>query len=180
MKTNVFKFSLLTVACVFAFILNSCSKEDLSSVQEADLVTTIDNTQTRSSGPSANGQGTLTNPDGSTRHFSFHARENSDGTMDGNGVLTYGGGLLKIKFDVDCLEVIGNTAQISGIVTQWSDNPDGVGRGVWFKVIDNGEGTNADPDEITRLGNSAGPLDCTIDYGLEIYPIEGGNIQVKP
>jgi hypothetical protein len=33
-----------------------------------------------------------------------------------------------------------------------------VGWGFWFKVIDNGEGANADPDEMTRLGNSPGPL----------------------
>jgi len=45
-----------------------------------------------------------------------------------------------------------------GTITSWSDNPDGVGWGFWFKVIDNGEGANADPDEMTRLGNSPGPL----------------------
>ncbi len=179
MKTTM-KLGLLLIATGFLTLFTGCQQEDLPLSQDENLVVTTNETQTRAPGPSANGQGTLTNPDGSTRHFSFHAREKNNGTVDGNGVLTYGGGLLKIKFDVDCLDVSGNTAQISGIITAWSDNPNGVGRGFWIKVIDNGEGSNADPDEMTRLGNSAGPLDCTIDYGIEIYPIEGGNIQVKP
>ncbi len=178
MKTTL-KLSLLLIATGFMTLFTACQQEDLPLSQDENLVITTNNSQTRASGPSANGQGTLTNPDGTTRHFSFHAREKNNGSVDGNGVLSYNGGLLKIKFDVDCLEVIGNVAQISGIITSWSDNPDGEGRDFWFKVIDNGEGSNADPDEITRFGNSSVPLDCTIDYGLELYPIEGGNIQVK-
>ncbi|MBZ0326498.1 MAG: hypothetical protein K8F54_02750 [Altibacter sp.] len=169
----------VAIASGCMIILSSCEKEQLTNESE-NLVIEIDGTSNRGSGPSANGQGTLTNPDGSIRHFSFHAREKNNGSIQGNGVLTYGGGLLKIKFDIDCLQVMGNTAQLSGIITSWSDNPDGVGWGIWFKVIDNGEGNNADPDEITRLGNNPDPLDCTIDYGIELYQIEGGNIQVKP
>ena len=166
---------LLTLALL---VFYGCSRES-EVINESETENLIVDNRAPNNGSSASGQGTLTNPDGTIRHFSFHAREKKDGSVDGNGVLTYNGGLLKIKFDVDCLEVIGNVAQISGIVTSWSDNPNGEGRGVWFKVIDNGEGSNADPDEISRLGNSAGELDCTIDYGLIIYPIEGGNIQVR-
>ncbi|PKA84590.1 hypothetical protein ATE92_2788 [Ulvibacter sp. MAR_2010_11] len=171
--------SLWAMAITLVFLITGCQQENLVVSETENFTAPVENTQTRASGPSANGQGTLTNPDGSTRHFSFHAKEKNNGSIQGSGVLTYGGGLLKIKFDVDCLEVSGNTAHLSGIITSWSDNPDGVGWGFWFKVIDNGEGANADPDEMTRLGNSPSPLDCTVDYGIEIYQIEGGNIQVK-
>ena len=178
MKNNVFKFSLLTLACVFAFILNSCSKEELSGAQEADLVTTIDNTQTKASGTSANGQGTLTLGE-TSRHFSFHARENSDGSVHGSGVLTYTAGELKIHFDLDCLSVSGNTAIMSGIITKYPQFPDREGWECWFKVEDNGEGSNADPDQMTLLLTSPDTEDCMVDLGLTLNPIEGGNIQVK-
>ena len=182
MKNNVFKFSLLALACVFAFILNSCSKEELTVTQETDLVTTVDNTQTRTSGTSANGQGTLTNADGSTRHFSFHAIENNNGNVEGSGVITYTAGGLRVRFDIDCLSVRdGNMAIMTGIITEYSLNPFLVGWGCYFRVEDNGEGSNSDPDQITLM--TAFPpfasLDCSIIF-LTLNPIEGGNIQVKP
>jgi hypothetical protein len=179
MKTNVFKLSVLTVACVFAFILNSCSKEELTVVQEADLTTTVDNSQTRAAGPSANGQGTLTLGEIS-RHFSFQAREKNNGSVQGSGVLTYTAGELKIHFDIDCLSVSGNTATMSGIITKYPQFPDRVGWECWFKVEDNGEGSNSDPDRITLLLTGPDLDDCTVEYGLALNPIEGGNIQVKP
>jgi hypothetical protein len=113
MRIAQLKLYVLAVTIGFMLVLTSCEQENLTTTESENLVVNVDQSQARSGGPSANGQGTLTNPDGSTRHFSFHAREKNNGSIQGSGVLTYGGGLLKIKLDVDCLHVVGNTAHIS-------------------------------------------------------------------
>ncbi|MBC7688519.1 MAG: hypothetical protein H7211_10110 [Aquabacterium sp.] len=133
-------------------------------------------------GPSANGQGSLTVAGDQQRRFAFHANTMPDGSVQGSGELTYTGGELKIKFDINCLKVSGSTAIISGIITsvagpQAANFPDYVeGTLVVFKVIDNGEGENASPDQISRLGQGS---NCN-SSSLPTFPIEGGNIQVKP
>lgn len=134
-------------------------------------------------GPSANGQGSLTVAGDQQRRFAFHANTMPDGSVQGSGELTYTGGELKIKFDINCLKVSGNTATMSGIITSVSGpqaaNFPGYVEGalVVFQVIDNGEGSNASPDQISRLGSGS---DCNSGIILQTFPIEGGNIQVKP
>lgn len=136
-------------------------------------------------GPSANGQGTLSppvSPSDGFRHFSFHAKTMPGGSVQGSGVLTYIGGDLKIKFDIDCLVVTGNTATMSGIITTHDQNPLLVGTRCRFKVQDNGEGANATEDRITLLQVGLPPAFPCVAIpatGLALNPIEGGNIQVK-
>jgi len=64
--------------------------------------------------------------------------------LDGSGVL------LNAKIDVDCITVVGNFAYFGGVITdvEFSEpSPIGVGSQAYFAVVDNGEGTNADPDQ---------------------------------
>jgi hypothetical protein len=134
------------------------------------------------SGPSANGHGTAFYPTSEgevKRQFSFHANEMKDGSVQGSGVLTYIGGELFAKFDIDCLTVDGNSATVSGMFTM-HPNPDVVGHNIWFKVMDNGEGNNADPDLMTWVYYAAGLGDCSTPYGYALNEVLGGNIQVKP
>lgn len=132
------------------------------------------------SGPSANGQGSLSLPNEVSRRFSFHANTMPDGTVKGSGVLTYTGGELKIMFDIDCLNVVGNTATMSGVVTRVEGTSAfQEGYRCRFKVTDNGEGANAAPDEMTLLQGSTSLPDCNAPFNLQENPIEGGNIQVK-
>ena len=130
-------------------------------------------------GPSASGQGSLTLPGEQQRRFSFHANTMPGNSIKGSGVLTYTGGVLKIHFDIDCLKVSGNTATMSGTVTKL-DGTGGFAPGtkVWFKVVDNGEGSNDNPDQMSLLFGVGGG--CNVAYSVNINPIEGGNIQVKP
>ncbi len=129
--------------------------------------------------PSANGQGTLTVGD-ETRHFSFSANTLENSSVEGSGQLTYTAGGIKIEYTIDCMTRVGNTATMSGVVTSitgttaWQ-----VGWNCWFKVVDNGEGSNAAPDEITLLFASPNALPCQTNFNLGLNPIEGGNIQVK-
>lgn len=135
--------------------------------------------KTTSNRPSANGQGTLTIEGDQTRHFSFHAITKPDASVQGSGVLTYTGGVLKITFDITCLTVVGNEARMSGIVTRHDENPEFVGTYCRFRVVDNGEGSNGGGDQISRLQiGFPNALPCN-NVPLALFAIEGGNIQVK-
>jgi hypothetical protein len=129
--------------------------------------------------PSANGQGTLTIEGDQSRHFSFHANTMPDESVQGSGVLTYTGGVLKITFDITCLTVVGNEARMSGIVTRDDENPEFVGTYCRFRVVDNGEGANGGGDNISRLNiGFPAAVPCN-NVPLALFTIEGGNIQVK-
>jgi hypothetical protein len=139
----------------------------------------------RASGASASGQGRIV---GTDRVFAFNATTAPDGTVRGQGQLTYthNGGDVKIHFMIDCMSVAGNVAIVSGTVLQSTIfEPGGP---FWFKVVDNGEGKNALPDEMTGfLFCSPGDPDplcaqltCGNDLQLALNPVENGNIQVKP
>lgn len=133
------------------------------------------------SGPSANGQGSLSLPNEVSRRFAFHANTMPDGTVQGSGVLTYTGGVLKIKFDIDCLRVVGNTATMSGTVTKLDGSLPSAfvpGSKVFFRVTDNGEGSNDNADQMSLLFLFSGG--CNFPGAVGQSPIEGGNIQVKP
>ena len=129
--------------------------------------------------PSASGHGTLTIPGDITRQFSFHANTMPNGSVQGSGVLTYTGGQLKVMFDIDCLSVTGNTATMSGTITRNDDNPAQVGLPCRFKVVDNGEGSNSNPDLMTLLQSGPALPNCNAPLNIALSPIEGGNIQVK-
>ena len=187
MKT-VMKFSSLRAACLVVasgamILLSGCQQEEPLESENQNLTTT---TQTRASGPSANGHGTLTfegipiEGEG-FRQFTFHAREKNNGSIQGNGVLTYIGGVRNLKFDIDCLAVDGNLAVMSGVITRDNQFPENEGLLCWFKVIDNGEGNNADPDQISLFfsGTDSETYDCANNFTVAIYEIEGGNVQVK-
>ena len=133
---------------------------------------------------SANGSGKL-DP---WRSFAFSAVERQDGTVTGEGQLSFAGGPYSIHFSIDCLNVSGNTATMSGRVTNVSGFPE-TGSDVWFQVKDNGEGKKADPDQMTYLpveglDDGAVPTCDADDYEREdeqtdLYQILTGNVQVR-
>lgn len=180
MKTKNLKLYFLAFAVGIAFVLTNCNKENETLPLQDNSAVSYD---LKASGPSANGQGTLLFGD-DTRHFTFHARILNNGDVKGNGVVTWTGGGTKAFFDIDCLNIIDDkTAIMSGIVTKCAQVPEFEGKECWFKVIDNGEGLNANPDQITQLhidltGDDL--EDCFVNYNFDIYEITGGNIQVKP
>lgn len=170
---------------LLCFFISSCDVEDLETLESENLV--LDKSHSKkASGASASGQGTLFipdeegNPDGITRHFSFHSRLMPNGNVDGGGQLTYTAGQLKIKYTIDCMRIEGNEAFMTGTITKYSTNPERVGWDCWFRVVDNGQGNNAEPDGLTRLLIGPDLFACDITYGLLVNTVEGGNIQVKP
>ncbi len=186
MKCSFKQFAFIAITGIAMILFTGCSQEEMQTVDNENLVLNVDETQTRASGPSASGHGTLSfegipiNAEG-FRQFSFHARVKKNGSVQGSGVLTYIGGVRNLQFDIDCLEVDGNLAVMSGVVTRDNQNPNNEGLLCWFKVIDNGEGNNADPDEITLFytGTNPATYDCANNFNVATYPIDGGNVQVR-
>jgi hypothetical protein len=180
MKIKISNLYLLAFVTAFLFILTNCNKDrEPLTLQDNSAVSS--ELKAGNAGPSANGQGTLLVGE-DTRHFTFHANTMPDGTVKGNGVLTYIGGVIQVKFDVDCLNVLedGMTAIMSGVVTYNSSDPEVVGENCWFKVTDYGEGQNT--DEISLFYWAPDPQaleDCNTDMDVGMFPITGGNIQVK-
>ena len=93
----------------------------------------------------------------------------------------------RIHGTINCLSILadGKTAIMSGTVTQVSGANYiafgfKVGDDAWFKVQDNGEGTNATKDSFSDVYAYFDLEPCTFDYGPYLFPVIQGNIQVKP
>lgn len=188
MKTNkqTFRFCLLALASGFFIMVSSCTADQIEVQDETQNKTVVTDIEARPSGPSVNGQGTVSLENTPLagegfRHFSFHANTKKDGSVKGSGVLTYTGGAQKIKFSINCLSVDGNHAILSGVTTSNTQTPANEGLLFWFEVFDNGEGNNAAPDQLSLYYQGSDPVtyDCSNDFEVELYEIEGGNIQVK-
>ena len=111
-------------------------------------------TSANNSGPASNGEFSFVLEDGAVRLVQYHARQNSDGST--NGELTYSdpttipeseerafttSGLF-VRANIDCLVIKGNKAVMSGEVTE-ATIVDYLGNRILLVVEDNGEGKRA-------------------------------------
>jgi hypothetical protein len=112
-----------------------------------------------SSGPSANGDFQFSLVDGALRYIQFEVRTQKNGETrgqmtfndpaavvgsdgdDGGGATSSVQGLF-ITAEFDCLQIRGNAAVMSGVITQ-SNALNAIGERVLLVVEDNGEGINA-------------------------------------
>jgi hypothetical protein len=116
------------------------------------------------------------------RTFSFEARKLSDGSVSGNAQVNNRATGQTLNIHIDCLNVVGNAAVVSGIA--WSATGPGNtnGDGAIFVVEDNAQGVNAAPDRVTYAYTGSGFV-CTdfspadVDPSL-FYDVDGGNIQI--
>jgi hypothetical protein len=122
---------------------------------------------------------------GEWRTFSFTAHTDSSNNTSGQAELPSRASDLRVHMVIDCLQVVGNTATMSGAVTLVNDNASGiiVGDPIWFRVVDNGSGANSQPDLISRVAFFSGPgIPCTDDSSTPPtpanIPIEAGNVTV--
>jgi hypothetical protein len=111
--------------------------------------------------------------------ISFSAVRDEAGTATGHAVIRDISAGVTAFVDVDCLNVVGNTATISGIITRSSD-PTLEGMQAIFQVVDNGEGN--DPPDLMSIANiyepGIGP-DCSVPAEYDLSPLQGGNVQVR-
>ena len=131
--------------------------------------------------PSAWGAGTI-EFGSSKEHVSFNASgvllaatgsaEIHDNTAAGN---------VNAHVAIDCLNVVGNQATISGIITQSTDPTIQGFRALW-QVRDNGEGQNDPPDLMSPVliyAVGVGPADCIVPTEFDLVNLKG-NVQVLP
>ncbi len=142
----------------------------------------------QASGPvvqSATGAGQFTSASGELRTFSFTALKYADGTVQGQYELFSRSVGLRLHGDVVCMSVVGNHVWVGGSQDQSNDpvgSPPGLENG--FQAVDNGEGANDPPDELSLMFIEGAPgfaqayCDAMAD-APPLNPIEEGNIQVQ-
>ena len=125
---------------------------------------------------------------GFDKNYSLLAMKFADGTATGKLVDRYaGGGGLGLKANIDCVHVVGNTAWVSGIITQGAF-PDEDGNPVsivgWYvrtRVQDNGNNNDpANPDRVafTQFRSSA-PFVCSNMFTSSFWDMPGGQDIVR-
>ncbi len=124
---------------------------------------------------SATGHGDFTADDNQLRTFSFSAIQQPNGNVAGQAELRNQTTGVVVHMDVACLRVDGNTAFVIGTITN-SNDPTMEGKTVGFIAQDNGEGTNSPSDKLSRTVIA----DCSSLLSLDLFPIQNGNIQVRP
>jgi hypothetical protein len=118
------------------------------------------------------------------RTFAFEASKSSDGAVRGEAQIKNRATGATLHIRIDCLNVIGNIAVMSGTAAFATGGGNSVGDSEIFGVEDNGQGAGARPDLVTRAFGNSG-LVCT-DITAEMLPdladlfnvVEEGNIQV--
>ena len=140
--------------------------------------------------PSASGHGTilLQNTQGKTvrRQFSFSARINSDGSVQGTAIIHNPSFDPKYnaQFNITCLQIVGNRASFGGSVRKTTDPVfNDEFDAAFFTVFDNGEpGAGIDTISEIFFDNVVEPSACQF-IGADDFPqipIESGNVQVRP
>jgi hypothetical protein len=88
---------------------------------------------------------------------------------------------VRARIEINCLRVTGNTATLSGIVTQSSD-PTIVGWEALFQVVDNDlpkKGKKQDLSSTVQLHEIGVGPDCSIPSEFDLVPIKG-HVEVEP
>ncbi len=125
---------------------------------------------------------------GQLRTFSFSAIKRADGSVTGNILVISRAAGIVAHHKVKCLNVIGNTATMSGTITRTRHTLPEVLEGRTFRVTvqDNGEGRNDPPDQVSLIrapvvGFPEPPeTQCLAQTPvLPLQPIERGNVQVR-
>ncbi len=116
---------------------------------------------------------------GEERTVSFTAQMDSSNSSRGQAELFNHVTGTRLHFDIDCLNVVGNVATMSGSITRSDSTVFVAGLPFWLQVADNGEGPNKPRDLASPLFVIFGPgVPCTSPLVPASIPIEGGNITV--
>jgi hypothetical protein len=128
---------------------------------------------------SATGSGHITSG-GETRTFAFTATKYADGTATGHAQVNSRALDAVVHLEIDCLRVVGNVAHMSGIITRSSNPTEApVGEMRRFVVMDNGEGSNSPPDQISTIPVNPAGETCENSTLVANRPVEEGNVEVR-
>jgi hypothetical protein len=181
------KMSTTVVFSVSLLLVTSCSKtKDEEGLVKPDAISVTQETLSHKEALAsyANGEATLSLAYlNGVQHFTFHATKDAEGNVTGSWESKSPGQLLRTHGTLTCLTFIDDkTAYMTGVVThkvgEGSPGQYEVGMPVWFKVRDNGEGDNSNPDEFTDYYSLDG-IQCVNYEQASIHPVINGNIQVR-
>jgi hypothetical protein len=183
-KINIMKYLSVTSVLLLLVISVTGCNEEAAPTENSSAPVDVGGPLNKGGGPSANGQAIL--PEevlfGYFQNFSFHARENQDGSITGsiqfNCRQPWSG---IVHGTIDCMTIEGNQATISGFATHSDIEGYPPGSLFWFRVVDNGEGNNSDPDQFSDVWGVPEGYSCTGSFPpFDMVDIEHGNVQVKP
>ena len=130
---------------------------------------------------SATGSGQI-HVSGELRTFTFTAHTDSSGVTRGETEAFSRSAGVRWHGTIDCLDIVGNVATMSGVVTDIDPVVPPflvVGSHIVFQVIDNGEGSNSVPDLISlTFFNGTFDTGCTGFGVFATIPVEHGNVPV--
>jgi hypothetical protein len=120
---------------------------------------------------------------GELRTFTFNASTDTSGVTTGQTQAFSRSSGIKWHGSINCLDVVGNVATMSGVVTDISPVTPPffvVGADIVFQVIDNGQGQNASPDliSLTFFNTPGNPFPCAGNGVFATIPVEHGNVTV--
>lgn len=128
---------------------------------------------------SATGSGHITSG-GENRTFAFSAQERADGAVKGQAQVISRALDTVVHMEIDCLRVLGNVAHMSGIITRSSNPAEAeVGEMRRLVVMDNGEGADSPPDQISTIPRNPSGETCENSSLAPDRPVERGNVQVR-
>jgi hypothetical protein len=129
-------------------------------------------------GASASGSGTVLF--GNTiEHIAFAAQQLTGTAANGEATIIDASAGVRVRVDVNCLNVIGNYAIVSGVVTQSSDpTAVPVGSEAIFAVVDSGQGGGRDFASIANFYAVGTGVDCSVPSEFDLVPVNG-NFRVE-
>lgn len=124
------------------------------------------------------GGGTIEVPNGLVT-YSFNAHIDESGNVSGQANVHHPApSFAKRHIKITCMAVDGNSVWLGGIITHSTYSSDYYGKGIVWRVIDNGEGENALPDEVASVYSGRDPNWCLDKYAFfAMYPLSG-NVQI--
>ena len=120
-------------------------------------------------------------PPNNDANLSLIAILNCDGGVRGQWQDTFAGGV-GIHVNVNCVEVDGNDAWISGPikkVTPTGTCDECVGLEVRTRLRDNGTSSQDPPDQAGFFFFSEGPNECLLRLDEELFDLVNGQVQIK-
>jgi hypothetical protein len=124
------------------------------------------------------GSSDIVPPPGTDGNFSLSPIEHDDGTVTGqwqDTVFGRGTPAVGLHVEVDCLEVLGNEAWVSGVITRPAVL---AGLPAITRVPDNGTSVNDPPDQVSFTFIGIGPT-CTDRPNLALNDLLNGQVTVQ-
>ena len=182
------KLNILIVLTISMFLIISCNNSDqVLNPSENDASTiNVDGFGKGAVTQSVSGSGNFTDANGDFRTFSFNAKLHADGSVSGQWERVNhreNASESKSHGVVTCFTIDGNQAWLGGYATSgvFSDAPNNE---VYWRVMDNGQGNNSDPDQISlqAVGRVPGTASfyCEGKFETPVFnDVAAGDIQIK-